>query len=293
MLPAHRWALTLLPPPGTSTLCTPISQPLCSAPPVAPGTPRPQAPALLVPAPEPWAQCGSLQPTQGGLLGAAAMPVPMHGDKPLSPPWHLGRPAGRWHPMHTSTPGPGSAGDTPRSPQPHTMAHPRDAAPPKRQRWVGCSRLAPFSPITTPVPGQTWERRAGTGQGSSRAPGASRDRRKAQLDQQPGRAGAGTCTAPSLRSRLRTSLGLCHQHPAPAWWPSLAPRDHQPSPTVARGLQEPGRMPKGDEPPPAPRSPRHHRPLGAAGGLHRAAPRPVLPPRGTAGAPGVARWEMQ
>lgn len=56
--------------------------------------------------------------------------MPMHGNKPLSPPWQPEHPAGRWHPTHIGTPGPSTAGDTPRSPQSHTTGHPRDAAAP-------------------------------------------------------------------------------------------------------------------------------------------------------------------
>lgn len=230
-------------------------------------------------------------PRGGGLLGAAAMP--MHGDEPPSPPWHPGHPAGSWHPMHTSTPGPGSAGDTPRSPQPRTMGHPRDAAPPERQRWVGCGRLAPFSPSPHPFPAALGSGGQGPAKDHPVPPGlpgtdGKRSRTNSLAEQErapaPPRASDPAFTPPSgfAISTLRPLGG-------PPWPPGTTSHP----PRWPGDCRNPATRPRGTShrQPPAPQGTAG--PPGAAGGLHGAAPRPVLPPRGTAGVLGVAQWEMQ
>lgn len=79
--------------------------------------------------------------------------------------------------------------------------------------------------------------------------------RQVQLEQQPGREG--------VTSRLHTSHGLCHQLPKEGCTAHSAalpdPQDHQPPTVLAREPEGHGRVPEGDEPPPAPGSPKHRR----------------------------------
>lgn len=227
----------------------PVSRAPCSALCAAPRTRRPRAPAPSVPAPEPGVPCGSPQPLWGAPGGRSSIGrcwPPLGPCMGTNRSAHLGSQdtlPGGGIPHASVCRGPG---DTPRSPQPHATGHPRGAAPPDAS--TGWDVAAPH---LHPVPGRTRGWRAGTRQGSPHAPGAQ----QVQLEQQPGREG--------VTSRLHTSHGLCHQLPKEGCTAHsvalLDPQDHQPPTVLAREPEGHGRVPEGDEPPPAPGSPKHRR----------------------------------